>query len=81
MSFRAYSAPDFRHHCAITTYLLWLRVVHFAGHFTDEAYVEEQDRVRDFLERESKESDQSHLSTYLAEWERLKSVLRELRSE
>ena len=38
---------------ALTTYLLWLRTAHFAGHFSDEAHAAEVERVRDLLHRAS----------------------------
>lgn len=60
---------------ALTTYLLWLRVAHFAGHFGDGDYATEQERVRDLLEREAKEPARAHLARYLAEWERLRAAV------
>ncbi|TDJ03213.1 MAG: hypothetical protein E2O73_00650 [Deltaproteobacteria bacterium] len=59
---------------AITTYLLWLRLAHFAGHFTNDGYVAEQQRVRDLLERERKQATRTHLELYLEEWDRLRKV-------
>jgi predicted PolB exonuclease-like 3'-5' exonuclease len=59
---------------ALTTYLLWLRVAHFAGHFTDTAYAEEEERVRDLLAKQSQESESAHLETYLREWDRLRAA-------
>lgn len=61
---------------ALTTYLLWLRVAHFAGHFNDETYVIEQQRVRDLLERERKDAARAHLGLYLEEWDRLRTAVR-----
>jgi predicted PolB exonuclease-like 3'-5' exonuclease len=60
---------------ALTTYLLWLRVAHFGGHFTSAAYAEEQDRVRELLETETKRPERSHLLRYLEEWERLRRAI------
>ncbi len=60
---------------ALTTYLIWLRLAHFAGHFSDDAYATEQQRVRDLLESERKDPAKAHLGTYLEEWERLCSVI------
>jgi predicted PolB exonuclease-like 3'-5' exonuclease len=62
---------------ALTTYLVWLRLAHFAGHFTEAGYAEEQQRVRDLLESESKRPDGTHLRRYLEEWDRLHTVTRE----
>jgi predicted PolB exonuclease-like 3'-5' exonuclease len=60
---------------ALTTYLIWLRLAHFAGHFSDDAYVSEQQRVRDLLESERKDPAKAHLGTYLEEWDRLRRVI------
>jgi predicted PolB exonuclease-like 3'-5' exonuclease len=57
---------------ALTTYLVWLRVAHFGGHFSDEGYAREQKLVRDLIERESKTPERAHLAVYLDEWERLR---------
>ncbi len=59
---------------ALTTYLLWLRLAHFAGHFTDDAYATEQQRLRDLLESERKHAARAHLGLYLEEWDRLRTV-------
>ncbi|MFQ5698815.1 MAG: hypothetical protein ACE5IL_11095 [Myxococcota bacterium] len=56
---------------ALTTYLLWLRVAHFGGHFDDREYAVEQDRVRDLLEKGASEPGGAHLRAYLEEWKRL----------
>ena len=55
---------------ALTTYLVWLRLAHFAGHFTGASYADEQARVRALVEREI-EAGKKHLARYLAEWDRL----------
>lgn len=52
---------------ALTTYLLWLRAAHFAGHFTDAAYAEEEERVRELI-RARIEKGHAHLERYLAKW-------------
>lgn len=59
---------------ALTTYLVWLRLAHFAGHFSSEEYSREQQCVRDLLVTESKSAERAHLERYLAEWERLEAV-------
>lgn len=56
---------------ALTTYLLWLRVAHFAGRFSTAEYGEEQRRVRELLVTEGKPPGRAHLERYRAEWERL----------
>lgn len=56
---------------AITTYLLWLRVAHFAGHYTSGQYEQEQERVRDLLRRESSRPERAHLADYLTAWDEL----------
>ncbi len=61
---------------ALTTYLVWLRVAHFAGHFTTERYEIEQQLVRDMLERESVTERGAHLTAYLEEWDRLTAAIR-----
>lgn len=52
---------------ALTTYLLWLRAAHFAGHFSDEAHAAEVERVRELLRRRAADG-QAHLARYLARW-------------
>ncbi len=64
---------------ALTTYLVWLRVAHFAGHFTSPEYEAEQQRVRDLLEREIATEGRAHLQVYLDEWGRLQGLLRKHR--
>ena len=55
---------------ALTTYLLWLRTAHFAGHFTDEAHAAELTRVRDLL-RKRIANGQTHLRRYVDKWDAL----------
>jgi hypothetical protein len=57
---------------AVTTYLVWLRMAHFAGHFTSEEYVAEQDRVRQELERRIAAGIGDHFREYLVIWDRLR---------
>ncbi len=56
---------------ALTTYLVWLRVAHFGGHFTTDQYEREQDLVRKLIQREVSEQGKSHLNDYQREWDRL----------
>jgi len=63
---------------ALTTYLLWLRLAHFAGHFSAEDYATEQARVRELLEVRSQKPEGAHLARYLTEWDRLRIASRPL---
>jgi hypothetical protein len=56
---------------ALTTYLVWLRVAHFGGHFTDQEYETEQQLVRELVSSEI-ENGKTHLQKYLEEWDQLK---------
>lgn len=57
---------------ALTTYLVWLRVAHFAGHFTPEEYADEQDHLRRLVEDLA--GKRAHLRGYLEEWDRLRAA-------
>ncbi len=59
---------------ALTTYLVWLRVAHFGGHFTTEQYEQEQQLVRELINTEVEENGKHHLNDFLAEWDRLIAV-------
>jgi len=59
---------------ALTTYLVWLRLAHFAGHFSQSAYQREQELVEALLERESA-AGRPHLVAYLDEWRRLRAAI------
>ena len=61
---------------ALTTYLVWLRVAHLAGHFSSEQYEQEQEQVRELLKHEASENGKHHLQDYLAEWERLAAIVK-----
>jgi len=58
---------------ALTTYLLWLRVAHFAGLFSNEEYKREQDLVEKLILEESEKEERKHLIKFLDEWKRLRS--------
>ena len=60
---------------AVTTYLLWLRVAHFSGHFSAGEYAEDQKRVRDLLEEKARSESGAHFSKYLKEWDRLEAIV------
>jgi len=57
---------------ALTTYLLWLRIAHFGGHFSTEQYDREQSLLRDMIDTEIRDNGKDHLQDFLAEWDRLK---------
>jgi len=58
---------------ALTTYLLWLRIAHFAGLFDDNEYVTEQELVEQLIVDESQKEERKHLLKFLEEWKRLRS--------
>jgi predicted PolB exonuclease-like 3'-5' exonuclease len=59
---------------ALTTYLVWLRVAHFAGHFTLREYDEEAQRVTEMIDAEAA-AGRTHLAEYLDEWNRLRELV------
>ncbi len=59
---------------SLTTYLVWLRVAHFGGHFTTEQYLKEQQLVRDLIAYEVNENNKTHLNDFQIEWDRLESM-------
>jgi hypothetical protein len=59
---------------ALTTYLLWLRVAHFAGHFSRAQYEDEQGLLKDLLLEMTEQPETAFLERYLDEWERLQTV-------
>jgi predicted PolB exonuclease-like 3'-5' exonuclease len=65
---------------AVSTYLLWLRVAHLAGHFTTSEYKEEQERVYALLEELGEDPDNEHLVRYRKVWDDQVSRLSKLRS-
>lgn len=52
----------------LNTYLVWLRVVLFAGKLSEEEYVEEQDQFRAFLEAEAVKPEKAFISAFLDKW-------------
>ena len=60
---------QYNQHDAVTTYLVWLRIAHFAGFFNDEQYRDEQDLVRSMLEEKAKSPENGHLAAYVLEWD------------
>ena len=65
---------QYNQHDAVTTYLVWLRIAHFAGFFNDDQYRDEQDLVRSMLEEKAQSPENGHLAAYLEEWDRLRGV-------
>lgn len=59
---------------ALTTYLVWLRLAHFAGHFTTPEYAAEEAHVRALIEREIA-AGKRHLARYLEAWDRLRAAV------
>jgi predicted PolB exonuclease-like 3'-5' exonuclease len=59
---------------AATTYLLWLRVAHFAGAVSTKNYIEEQQQLRDLLMQKIENDGSSHFEVFLKEWDRLRKV-------
>src|SRR5438067_2459248 len=52
----------------LNTYLLWLRLVYFAGQLKEEDYMHEQEQFREFLENESQRPEKAFLTDFLAKW-------------
>lgn len=61
---------------ALTTYLVWLRLAHFAGFLDDAAYRDEQALVEQLISTEIA-GGKIHLQAYLEEWARLRAVIAE----
>lgn len=52
----------------LNTYLVWLRVVYFAGQIDEEVYITEQEQFREFLESETQKPEKAFLSAFLDKW-------------
>jgi 3'-5' exonuclease len=59
---------EYNQYDALTTYLVWLRTAQFAGFFSPDQYVLEEERVRDLLHR-SIQQGADHLVRYLEKWD------------
>lgn len=66
---------------ALTTYLVWLRLAHFAGFFDDEAYAREQQLVADLLQAEIAKGGREHLADYLERWQTLRESVENHRNQ
>lgn len=59
---------------ALTTYLLWLRMAHLAGHVDADGYEEEQLLLNDRLLELAEKPETEFLNRYIEEWERLRAA-------
>jgi predicted PolB exonuclease-like 3'-5' exonuclease len=66
---------------ALTTYLVWLRLAHFAGFFDDHEYIREQEFVADLLQTEIAEGGREHLEEYLEAWNSLRNAVETARKQ
>lgn len=64
----------YNEHDALSTYLLWLRIAHFAGFVSGDEYRREQDQLRSLLSKRAQSSKNAHLQDYLNEWDRLRHL-------
>ncbi len=59
---------------ALSTYLLWLRMVYFSGLLQSGQYEEEQGLLKDLLLEMSEKPETAFLERYLEEWDRLQGL-------
>ncbi len=52
----------------LNTYLVWLRLVYFAGKMEEEDYVLEQEAFREFLESETQKPEKAFITEFLDKW-------------
>ncbi len=52
----------------LNTYLVWLRVVYFAGQLEEEDYLIEQEQFREFLENETQKPEKAFIRAFLDNW-------------
>lgn len=52
----------------LNTYLVWLRLVYFAGQISEEDYINEQEQFREFLENETAKPEKAFLAAFLEKW-------------
>ena len=52
----------------LNTYLVWLRLVYFAGLIKEEHYFGELEQFREFLENETTKPEKAFISEFLAKW-------------
>jgi predicted PolB exonuclease-like 3'-5' exonuclease len=59
---------------ALTTYLVWLRLAHFAGALPADRYDDEQQLVRELIMTLCEKPETAFLERYFDEWERLQAL-------
>lgn len=59
---------------AITTYLLWLRMIYISGRIVTEEYELEQELFRDYLMGLAEEEETAFIGDYIDEWDRLQAI-------
>ncbi|MBK6749316.1 MAG: ribonuclease H-like domain-containing protein [Acidobacteria bacterium] len=52
----------------LNTYLVWLRLVYFAGKMTEEEYFDETEQFRTFLEVEAEKEEKAFLTQFTEQW-------------
>lgn len=52
----------------LNTYLVWLRLVYFAGKLTEEQYFDETEQFRAFLEAETEKEEKAFLTQFTEKW-------------
>jgi predicted PolB exonuclease-like 3'-5' exonuclease len=52
----------------LNTYFMWLRMAYFSGLFSEEAYFNEHEQFRAFLEAEIEKPEKAFLAEFLAKW-------------
>lgn len=52
----------------LNTYLVWLRMVYFAGQISEEDYIAEQGYFRGFLESETQKPEKAFIKAFLNKW-------------
>jgi len=52
----------------LNTYLVWLRLVYFAGKLTEEQYFDETEQFRNFLEIEAEKEEKAFLTEFTEKW-------------
>lgn len=57
---------------ALTTYLVWLRLVHLGGFVTTDAYRAEQQQLEEMLVRRQDDAGNEHLGVFLEKWRLLR---------
>ncbi|MEO7962953.1 MAG: 3'-5' exonuclease [Gemmatimonadaceae bacterium] len=59
---------------ALTTYLVWLRLVHLCGFFSSDQFMEEQGFVEKLLMTRGAQAGNAHLIRFLDHWRRLRAL-------